>query len=93
MYKPRPFGIVALARNVGTFPARVDVLPQLWPGARPGDLRQHPHDVALDGADIGFDILEGTGRDVAVEIAVEVDLVADDATRPSCAICLLAAHI
>ena len=42
-------------------------------------LGQHPHDVRLDGADVGLDLLQRAGRGVAVEVAVEVDLVADDA--------------
>jgi hypothetical protein len=42
-------------------------------------LRQHPNNVALDGADVCLDLLDGPGRSVTVEIGVEVDLVADKA--------------
>src|SRR4029453_2403552 len=39
----------------------------------------HPDDVRLDGADVGLDLLQRAGWGVAVEVAVEVDLVSDDA--------------
>ena len=41
-------------------------------------LGQHPDDIRLDGADICLDVREGARRCVAVEVPVEVDLVADD---------------
>src|SRR5690606_27100103 len=66
-------------QNVGTCAPRADVLSQLRPGARPRHLCQHSHDVALNGPDLSFDLLEGARRLVAVEVAIEVDLVADDA--------------
>jgi hypothetical protein len=39
-------------------------------------VRQHPHDVLLDGADVGFDRLKRPRRRVAVEETVEVDFAA-----------------
>src|SRR5690606_8437862 len=45
----------------------------------PRHLRQRRHEVGLDGADVGLDLLERAGRLIAVEVAVEVDLVADEA--------------
>ena len=40
---------------------------------------QHLQDVVLNGLDIRLDLRDGPGRFVAVEIAVEVDLVPDQA--------------
>src|SRR3972149_8923598 len=49
-------------------------------GRRPsGYLRQHAQDVFLDPPDFGLNFFERAGRRVAVEVAVEVDLVADKA--------------
>src|SRR5437764_7049765 len=44
----------------------------------PRHFRQHANDVALDAADVGFDLFQRPRRLIAVEIAVEVDLVADE---------------
>jgi hypothetical protein len=42
-------------------------------------LGQHADHIAFDSTDIGFDLLQRTGRRVTVEVAVEIDLIADDA--------------
>ena len=47
--------------------------------ARPRHFRQHAHDLLLGETDVGLDLLQWSGRLVAVEIAIEVDLIADDA--------------
>ena len=47
------------------------------PGLPDRHVLQHLQDVFLDGLDVGFDLLERPGWNVAVEVAVEVDLVAD----------------
>src|ERR1700674_5360476 len=52
-------------------------------------LGQHLQDVLLDRADMRLDLLQRAGRRVAVEVAVEMDLVADDATFPVLGIALL----
>src|ERR1051325_817629 len=44
-----------------------------------GDLRQHPQNVFLDRADFGLNLLQWTRRRVAIEVAVEVDFVTDQA--------------
>ena len=36
-------------------------------------------EVGFDGADVGLDLLQGARWGIAVEVAVEVDLVADEA--------------
>src|SRR6266540_6072430 len=41
-------------------------------------LGQHPEDVPLDPTDVSLDLLQRAGWRVAVEVAVEVDLVAHD---------------
>src|SRR5260221_9139446 len=48
-------------------------------GGSPCHFGEHPDDVPLDGADVGLDLLQGPRRGVAVEVAGEVDLVADQA--------------
>src|SRR5271166_4494233 len=45
--------------------------------SRTGYFREHPHDVPLSVANLGLDLFERTRRLIAVKIAVEVDLVAD----------------
>ena len=47
---------------------------------------QHLQDVLLDGLDIDLDLLERPGRDVAAEVVVEVDFVADVADQAVLAI-------
>jgi len=44
-----------------------------------GHLGQHPHDVLLDLQDVGLDLFQWTRRGVALEVTIEVDLVADEA--------------
>src|SRR5713226_7089630 len=50
------------------------LLSQRW---APGDFPEHPNDVRLDTADVCLDLLQRARRLVAVEVAVEVDLVAN----------------
>src|SRR3972149_4366872 len=50
------------------------------PSRRPARyLGQHPQDVLLDPPDLSLDLLQRARRRVAVEVAVEVDLVTDEA--------------
>src|SRR6266508_5955376 len=46
--------------------------------SRARHLGQHPEDVPLDPTDVSLDLLQRAGWRVAVEVAVEVDLVAHD---------------
>src|SRR5512146_934879 len=49
------------------------------PGVSSRYLGQRPHDVFLDRPNVGLVLLKRAGRGVSVEVAVEVDLVANDA--------------
>jgi hypothetical protein len=68
--------------NVGTYMQVPTFIQRRFPvlfAGNPGpcDLRKHPHDVAFGIANLGLDFFKRTRRLVAVEIAVEIDLVAD----------------
>src|SRR3990172_9681031 len=47
--------------------------------AAPCHLRKHTYNVLLNLANASLDLLQWAGRSVAVEVAIEVDLIADDA--------------
>src|SRR5690242_2407377 len=50
------------------------------PSASPSparNLAQHSYDFALDGANVALDLFQGARGHIVVEVAVEVDLVAD----------------
>src|SRR5579864_7586646 len=71
--------ITLTALNVGRSRASAGIR---YSGPRSRHLGQHPPDVLLDPPDLALDLLQRARRRVAVEVAIEVDLVADKADLP-----------
>ena len=67
----------ARTEDVGTY-AQVPTVCHLLRQPSPRHLGEHPQDVLLDAPDVGLNLLQRARRSVAIEIAVEIDLVADD---------------